>query len=144
MHLKYLDDVIELLSSEKFRTVVKDVEFNLHGTLKIDLIGALVGITILFCIWQKLYGLFLRADFQEDQESWDVRLAAPYHQNLPAEPPDSENESMRISEYEAFDYDNKFESFDSESENSHKDPEVTQDELERWNGPIINCDCDSH
>ncbi len=174
MSLKYLDDILELLSSERFKTLVKDVDFNLQGTIKVDVIGALFSITILIYIWQKLFRQFYR-------EQLNPEFIHPNEQNVhpPEEPTtSSENESM---DFESADIegenfqgdldaipddqeswsepppddpgqhiDNETMSFtehetsDIENGNFHEAPEATQDDPDGWSGPIIRCNCGSH
>jgi hypothetical protein len=174
MSLKYLDDILELLSSENFKTLVKDVEFNLQGTIKVNVIEALFTFTILFYIWQKLFREFhrevLNPEFihtneqnsyppeeptaSSENESMDFESADIEGENFPGDldaiPDDQESWSEPPPDDPRQHIDDEttslteHETSDIETGNFHEVSEATQDDPEGWSGPIIRCNCGSH
>ena len=59
MSIKYLDDIMELLTSEKVR-IAEYIDFTIPGTLNADVFTAFVWMTILICIFHLVLGLFHR------------------------------------------------------------------------------------
>ena len=55
----YLDDIMELLTSEKVR-IAEYIDFTIPGTLNADVFTAFVWMTILICIFHLVLGLFHR------------------------------------------------------------------------------------
>ena len=128
MSLKYLDDILELLASEKFRTLVKDVEFNLQGTLKVDVIATIFCMTILFYMWKKLFGVFHREQPDAEVNHLNEQNYYPPEQEQ-EEPSINDNESTRATEGE---------SSDNESGNLHEDSDAIPNDQESWSGLILD------
>ena len=138
MSLKYLDEILELLASEKFRTLVKDVEFNLQGTLKVDVIATIFCMTILFYLWKKLFGVFHREQLNpEFNPPYEQNNFRPEEEEPPGEeeppreekPPSSDNESTRTTEAE---------SSDNESGNLQEDSDAIPNDQESRSGLLLD------